>query len=189
MSLSHEEAVAALEELYAELPTIECQGLCWNSCGPIDMSDVERRRISERGVDIGPRDDFRTMLWVNNVRAVNGESLLCPALDQFHRCTVYEVRPLICRAWGVGRGEMACPYGCAVSDRRLKQTEITKLLWRSLRIGGAPDGMDPPEGIGEEVLADPVVAQLLVRFTNGEHNLAPQLRTAMIDAARRLTST
>lgn len=35
---------------------------------------------------------------------------VCPALVE-NRCTVYDVRPTICRLWGAGPG-MACPWGC-----------------------------------------------------------------------------
>lgn len=35
----------------------------------------------------------------------------CPALDFIGRCSVYEIRPLICRLWGVVE-TMKCHYGC-----------------------------------------------------------------------------
>ena len=41
--------VAALEALYSELPSLECRGLCWHSCGPVDMSITERERIADLG--------------------------------------------------------------------------------------------------------------------------------------------
>jgi hypothetical protein len=33
-----------LDALYAQLPTIKCQGFCHDSCGPIDLSVRERTR-------------------------------------------------------------------------------------------------------------------------------------------------
>jgi Fe-S-cluster containining protein len=175
------EAIARLEELYARLPTIECQGHCWNSCGPISMSAVERRRIRAAGVEIQEFTPERSQRWAND------EPLHCSALDQFHRCTVYEVRPLICRAWGVGRGQLACPWGCTMTGTRLRHNEIMQLTMEAFRIGGW-DG-DEDDGdleLVQEAMRDPHVAQLMARFTNGERGLEPEMADAMRQVIRRL---
>jgi hypothetical protein len=43
-------------------------------------------------------------------RRLVGKTVDCPLLRQ-GRCTVYAVRPLICRLWGVVES-MPCPWGC-----------------------------------------------------------------------------
>lgn len=88
---------AAFDELYAELPAMECQGLCAQSCGPIRMTEPERARIAAAGVTIPDGGIFTPGM--------------CPALTMFRQCSVYEVRPLICRLWGVVKS-MPCPWGC-----------------------------------------------------------------------------
>lgn len=54
------------------------------------------------------------------------QDLLCPHLGPDGRCTAYEVRPMICRLWGVTRS-MACPWGC-IPDRWLSDGEAMELL-------------------------------------------------------------
>lgn len=77
-----------LERLDAQLPALSCLGLCEQSCHEhIDASAAERARPLKRGVDL----DFPT---------TDGA---CPALSRTFgvgRCTVHEVRPMICRLWG-----------------------------------------------------------------------------------------
>jgi len=170
-----------LEQLYAELPVVECQGHCWNSCGPIAMSEFERERIRQRGVEIDEftRDSGRA--WAA------GAPLYCAALTKDHRCSVYEVRPLICRAWGVGRADMACRHGCEVSAKRLKGTEILAMLIRSYQIGGFPGNLDCGD-VDLDVLTDPELAPLLVRYLQGDRGVEPELALAAHRARQRLTN-
>lgn len=98
---------AALEALYAELPTIDCKGACWTSCGPIRMTGLEHRRVEEAGVAI-PEGT-----------AASG---LCPALTMLRRCAVYDSRPTICRLFGLTRN-LRCSHGCMPSTGRLLTDE------------------------------------------------------------------
>lgn len=89
---------ADLDALYAQLPAMECRGRCGPlCCGSIDMTPLERQRIRDRHqVDIpvlppGPK--------------------MCPALTMFNSCGVYDLRPAICRLWGVA-GFLRCRFGC-----------------------------------------------------------------------------
>jgi Fe-S-cluster containining protein len=65
------------------------------------------------------------------------DSLTCPYLEE-ERCTVYEVRPLICRLWGLVES-MPCPWGCK-PERYLTHEEGHELLARAAEIqsGGMP---------------------------------------------------
>lgn len=91
--------IAAVDALYAQLPAMHCLGRCGPVvCGSIDMSPLERGRIQARfGVHIprlppGPQ--------------------MCPALNgTFGTCEVYELRPAVCRLWGVARF-LRCRFGC-----------------------------------------------------------------------------
>lgn len=104
-----------LDALYAELPTIACQGKCAQSCGPVMMSRVEWQSVcragGERTVDLGV--------------------LTCPYLEQ-ERCSVYEVRPMLCRLWGVVE-EMPCPWGCQPS-RMLTREEGFEFMQRAAEL-------------------------------------------------------
>lgn len=89
-------AIAALDRLYARIPTIpDCQGRCHTSCGTILMTGVELARIEKR---------VRRPV----VAAPLGADC---SLLRGNRCSVYQLRPMVCRLWGVLEG-MECPYGC-----------------------------------------------------------------------------
>lgn len=163
--MTREEALTRLEEIYARLPTVECQGYCWNTCGGIDMSPLERERIEERGVRLP--EDVREWerQWLANL------PVHCPALDRdTRRCTVYEVRPFVCRAWGVGRGELACPYGCRVSGRRLRFSEVLKLQRDVAAVGGAFSMLtgDVEQDAWVDFVDHPRVVPLLARWALGK---------------------
>lgn len=104
-----------LEALYAQLPTIDCQGHCWESCGPIIMSTAERQRIADTGVDIP-----------HAAQLLATGAATCPALTMLHQCSVYDIRPLICRIWGATR-ELWCTWGCRPS-RLLSRDEAHGLI-------------------------------------------------------------
>lgn len=113
-----------LQALYDRLPNIDCQGLCHDSCGPIHSSLRERTRV-ERAAGRELTCGF-------------GPS--CSMLTATRRCSVYEIRPLICRLWGLTRS-MKCPYGCK-PDRTVEDDEAMFLLHEADRIGDVPTRRD-----------------------------------------------
>lgn len=100
-----------LDALYATLPPLQCRQKCQECCGPIRPAWLEWARLQAERPDL-PRP---------------GASLICPLLDQATgQCTVYAIRPLICRLWGMVR-TMECPHGCA-PERWLREHEVKRLL-------------------------------------------------------------
>lgn len=95
-----------LAEIYAQIPALECKGLCQESCGPIGMSQAEARAIKDR---VGARVDIKGE--GRQVFIMKLPSLTCPLLNPDGKCSVYANRPAICRIWGNVR-PMACPHGC-----------------------------------------------------------------------------
>lgn len=94
------------------------------SCGIIEMSPRERQRIKERGVRISTRQE-----------ALNRDAEhFCEALTDDKRCAVYELRPMICRLWGLADG-MQCPWGCK-PERVLGRIEAYALLQEAVAAGG-----------------------------------------------------
>lgn len=53
------------------------------------------------------------------------------------RCGVYEVRPLICRLWGIIES-LPCPYGCVPEGGYLPDEDGWRLLLAADLIGGTP---------------------------------------------------
>lgn len=110
MSSRRRRAIAALHELYAQLPTVHCKGLCADSCTVVPASELEQQIVAQQGFELNARstkDDLHPR---------------CPALGSLNQCRVYEDRPYVCRAFGVvGTPEsdvalrdqaLVCDYGC-----------------------------------------------------------------------------
>ena len=91
--MTYPEALAQLDALYAQVPSLPCQGHCAQGCGPLGMSTLEHRRIRHA-----------------SPRRLEGKTVACPLLKE-GRCTAYKVRPMVCRLWGVTEA-MVCPWGC-----------------------------------------------------------------------------
>jgi hypothetical protein len=118
---------AKLDAMYAELPALECKGLCADSCRTIDLSTVERDRIRQAG---GP--EIPPLL-------TTPDDSKCPALEE-GRCTVHPVRPMICRLWGIGE-QMKCQYGCKPEGGWISAADTQRFLMRSYLVGGWPDSI------------------------------------------------
>ena len=97
----------ALDVLYAELPSVECKGLCVEECSALTpIKGAEARRIGHKG---------------------HGERTMCAHLKD-GRCTVYERRPMVCRLWGLADGPpLVCRWGCRPS-RALTLDEADEYL-------------------------------------------------------------
>lgn len=114
------EAFAKLDALYAQLPPLACQGKCGISCrGGIMLTDVEARRLQ---------------VTTHRKPRTTDERGRCVYLTADERCSVYAVRPLICRAWGVVK-MMSCPFGC-VPERWLTEIEFLNIAVEVERLGG-----------------------------------------------------
>lgn len=123
-----------LEALYAELPHLECRGLCAVSCGAISMGLHEARRVER--VSGEP------------LRLMTSLSENCPYLKA-ERCTVYEARPLVCRLWGmVDAPALRCEHGCA-PERWLTHAEALQYVRRSLAISGGNEVTTVRGGLAE----------------------------------------
>lgn len=121
-----------MDALYARMPKLVCRGLCSHSCGPIECSDLERRRIHKAS---GALVGFRF-----TVIEPGKEVKPCAALDcETKLCNAYAVRPVLCRLFGSVE-KMRCPHGCE-PERWLTDQEARDLLDEANRIGGAPSWM------------------------------------------------
>jgi Fe-S-cluster containining protein len=120
---TEQEALAELDKLYSSLPALTCKGLCHVSCGVVAASELEHRRITAAGSTITPPAGETDSKDTSSVALAN-----CPALGPLRNCTIYDIRPLICRVWGLG-DRLRCPFGC-VPDRVLSSVEVWDLIAR-----------------------------------------------------------
>lgn len=114
---------AALRELYATIPSVDCSGRCWDSCGRIFMTGHEQRRLHTAGYTVQ-----------NTSPGQAADPLVCPALTLLKRCGAHHDRPTICRLWGVTQG-MVCSYGCR-PQRLLTWQEMYEVLARAYELAG-----------------------------------------------------
>lgn len=150
-----------LDALYAELPQLDCRGRCQESCGPIDMSATERARIADAGVDIPPLADRAAR------RGPLDIAWTCPALSALGTCSVYRLRPMICRVWGLTE-LLACPYGCMPEGGWLDDAAVYELLAQSFQIGGQAGTIDAPTAAQvRSLMADPRIAAYAAAVARG----------------------
>jgi Fe-S-cluster containining protein len=160
---------AEIEALYASIPSVDCKGLCFDSCGPVVSTLAEEDLLRAKGIrPPHPRFDLQ-----------------CSKLTSGNRCSIHPDRPAICRLYGVVKGYqdvMACQFGC-VPERWLTQEECDAILARlwamegdtGERVGGALRAM--AQNIGLNPLHRGMAAHYLQRTT--QRNLVRRLEELM----------
>ena len=123
-----------LDELYAQLPAIDCKGKCQSACGPIGMTYVELQRIVKR---TGQEP------WID-------QNLTCSLL-RHGMCSVYAIRPTVCRLWGVVDA-LACPWGCK-PDRYLDYREGQLFLLAAEDIGATDEQLAENQRVRDKLMS------------------------------------
>jgi hypothetical protein len=123
--------LAKIDELLSALPTFRCKEGCFDCCGPVVISRLEYMRCIEASGRSAK--DIRRQMQDNLKRGV----YTCPLLDaETKRCTVYVVRPAICRLFGVVRGELVCPHGYGPeSSALLEDSQSREILSKVEELG------------------------------------------------------
>ncbi len=120
-----------LKEIYATIPTVECKGLCYQSCAVIPVYDVELQALEHRVNHPLPLMDMETSDGTR-VMAIDGLTRPdCPLLVM-RRCSQYDARPFVCRIFGVADG-MPCPHGCQ-PVKPMTDPEVRKIQERIAKL-------------------------------------------------------
>lgn len=132
----------AVDTLYAALPRVECQRKCQACCSPVGdlMTAFERDRIIARTgkapnvLKLGFFHDPETgePILTSFPTKEEAEALKCNMLGADGSCTVYDIRPVICRIWGVS-DKMPCDFGCKGSGE-VPDAECVKLVLETKKI-------------------------------------------------------
>lgn len=139
-----------IEKICASVPTITCKGFCHYSCRGVQLSVTESHNIRKR----------TGVLFRGNL-----PDRVCPLLDRETKlCTVHDIRPLVCRLWGVTE-RMQCPHDCG-PERLLTYEEEYAILNEVMWIGGGYTDADYLEN--KKWLADPEFFALVRRAMDGE---------------------
>jgi hypothetical protein len=154
-----------LREIWAKIPPVNCKGECANSCGPIGCSSLERSLVEDRA---------------GKTLETEGKGMDCTML-RFGRCSVYSIRPVICRLWGAVPS-MPCPHGCE-PEWELSDADGYVLMAEASRISGDPDG-----GAMEDLIATAPAGfwEALKEYAQGAPDLAGHAITSRRASAERL---
>lgn len=119
--------LAKIDALLSGLPTFKCKEGCFDCCGPVELSRLEYMRCIQASGRTA--EDVRQQMQ-NNIKQGN---YLCPLLDtKTGRCTVYEVRPAICRLFGVVKNQLLCPHGYAPESSTLLDDRQAREILRKV---------------------------------------------------------
>lgn len=121
------------EDIWMMIPDSGCIGACQEACTAIGMSKAEHAMLAEVMYGFPFSDQMSNDLQYDR-------TYRCPAL-QGGRCTVYDIRPTVCRLWG-SSDEVPCPWGCVPKGGRLSVSEARSLFQISLEIGGGVAARD-----------------------------------------------
>lgn len=103
-----------------------CKGKCSTSCGPVPMSKAEHDVIEDVAGPVTVQPGHDKM------------GLACSMLTEDGQCSVYDLRPLLCRIWGAAH-RLKCPYGCE-PERYLTDQEIWELMYAASALTGQDPG-------------------------------------------------
>ncbi len=132
---------AKLHRLYNLIPKVECKGLCTNECTTLGMFRAEFVQLT-RVTGKEPKLDMETER--------------CNYLEA-GRCTAYDDRPYVCRAWGAVE-DLECYYGCKPAAGLLPAPLQALLLQEIGRLTGSHELVftATPEMLKTLLLADGV---------------------------------
>jgi hypothetical protein len=105
-----------LAALWGQVPAIACKGLCTAACANVPCSLTEREVIWQ-ATGVALPDPFAA-------GQLTGD---CPLLTAGGRCSAHEIRPLICRLYGVAKS-LPCPHGCTPALGHLPDDTARGLL-------------------------------------------------------------
>lgn len=119
--------LAKIDELLGALPTFKCKEGCFDCCGPVVMSRLEYMRCVQASGRSAK--DIKRLMQDNLKRGV----YTCPLLDgETKRCSVYAVRPAVCRLFGIVKDELLCPHGYAPESSALLEDSQSREILRKV---------------------------------------------------------
>lgn len=116
---------AKLENIYKQIPQSTCPSRCGKCCGPVFPSLSELRNVKDWCAL--HRKEYIDFLTINE----NGD---CPYLNKEKRCSIYPVRPFLCRVLGV-TSPLPCPLNMNTPSRILNRPQ-SDYLYKQIYLKG-----------------------------------------------------
>lgn len=118
-----------VRSIWSEIPGIECKGFCWESCAHVVASKAETEVVKQFCLDNGlDYHKFYDGSKAGERRASEIDPEPCPYLKD-KRCSIHEVRPSICRMWGV-HSHLPCAWGCKKPKGNLSDAQAHSIVVR-----------------------------------------------------------
>ena len=111
------QAKRLLLEIYSLIPEFECRDNCYECCGCHTWTYIEWKLITDWLRERGMEERFAKSVFD-----------YCPYLEN-GKCAIYEVRPFVCRIYGVSES-LKCPY---VKAEKYLSREITDKLHEAVK--------------------------------------------------------
>lgn len=125
--MNEAEKLAKIDALFGTIPAFQCKEGCYDCCGPVELSRLEYMRCIQASGRTA--EDVRQQMQNNMKQGIYA----CPLLDtKTKKCSVYEVRPAICRLFGAVRGELVCPHGYAPESPALLSDKQAREILRKV---------------------------------------------------------
>ncbi|WP_435627696.1 YkgJ family cysteine cluster protein [Candidatus Ferrigenium straubiae] len=119
--------LAKIDALLSAIPAFQCKEGCYDCCGPVELSRLEYMRCIQASGRSA--EDVRLQMQNNQKQGI----YTCPLLDaNTKKCSVYEVRPAICRLFGVVKGELICPHGYAPESSTMLSNKQARDILRKV---------------------------------------------------------
>jgi len=109
--------------------------------------------------------EWRRIIEATEVTPAIDENLQCTLLTKEGRCSVYEIRPMVCRLFGVSIG-IECPWGCKPS-RLLSHEEGKRFLEKAHKIDGRKPTVATGFATEEQVAAVRLRRSLISKIIDG----------------------
>jgi uncharacterized protein len=110
--MTRSKKLRVLHEIYASIPSAGCKGLCADECTTIPVFPFELEQLEAAAGRKLPTMDAGDDLGGQLLGSKLGDP--CPLLV-LGRCSAYDQRPLICRAFGSVEG-LRCSHGCRPAE-------------------------------------------------------------------------
>ncbi len=110
-----DEAKSLFNRAIRKFPYFECKQLCQEACGVVCWTEAEEMVIADWLEAQGRKG-----------RVGDLKTCVCPYLEA-GACSIYEVRPIICRLFGLVKDDdrMICPHGC---KPRMKERQVQRIM-------------------------------------------------------------
>lgn len=117
---------STMTKIWLRVPRVYCKGLCQRECGNVPVTPIEALFIERKYHVTLPSALHGNGAFKFKTLGVDEEC--CPFLTDRStngQCSIYNDRPMVCRAYGHDLDSLKCPFGCKV-ERPLKPFLLAK---------------------------------------------------------------